>query len=140
MTEQVTVRIGDQEVRFERLTIGDYAAWTARLRAQRQADAQKLMPAAMSPLERFQAARAVEQEEPTLEEMAALLLTPGGAVKALALSLAKAGRGEEEARRIIESLPPAKVMELALDVSSLYERRPATLAQRTSAWRQGQNG
>jgi hypothetical protein len=115
------------ELSLPKLDLDDHAAWCKELHAARKPGVLKLIPGNAPPTERFKMQRAVEYDEPTLDSIADLLYTPGGARDCLTRSLRKLGKSPEEALAIVKRIPPGRAQRLALDVSGLFEKIPPPL-------------
>jgi hypothetical protein len=111
--------IQKQYVEFSVLIVDDLLPWCAELKAQGKRIGLAKIDAKMPAFDRWRAEKWLEENEPTIDNLQALVSTIPGAKRVLLLSLKKAGRPDEEAAAVVAAVPAYQLAGLAIEVSRL---------------------
>jgi hypothetical protein len=113
-----------EEVKFPRLEIDDYLPWIAELTAQHKLVARAKIPASADQSFRWGAERKIHFLEVGFDVIADEVWKVPGAKRVLTMSLIKGGATKDQAEQIIQKVRPFRLHDLAVEVSSLFERKP----------------
>ena len=111
--------VAGQYIEFPVLLVDDLLPWCAELKAQWKRVGEARLDAKMPAYDLWRARKYLDETEPSLDDLAARVRTPAGAKRVLLLSLAKAGKPEEEAAAVVAAVLPYRLADLAVDVSRL---------------------
>lgn len=122
------------DLTLPKLDLDDHAKWCAEIHAARKPLRLKAIPGNLPPAERARQIRAVEFDEPTLDDISDLLYTPTGIKTALEKSLEKAGVTDAAERaKTVKRIKPHAAQRLAMDISGLFEKKPILAEQQGGA-------
>lgn len=115
-----------------KLDIDDHIKWCKELYEQQKPIKLKSIPGNLPPAERARQQRAVEFDEPALDEILDLIYTPAGMKTAIDKSLEKMGMSDPAERaKTIKRIKPSRARSLAMEVSGLFEKRAVATTDQT---------
>jgi hypothetical protein len=126
-------------VKYPVLSIFDYIPWAQEVHEQEKATKGSIIPADLSPLDRFKILAQLASP-PDIDQLAPLVLTPAGALRVVRASLKNAGKAEDEADKIIRGIPPMRLVEHAMKVSGLFRANTPPARPPADAGLPGQSG
>ena len=120
----IIATVGGKEISFPLLTCDDHAKMIAQIVARNVKAGSAKIPQSATAAERVDILMRLERE-PSLNELAQLCFTAGGARRILTASLEKAGQSVLDVPNILKAIPSRRQIELAVDVSALFEKKKA---------------